>query len=102
MIARRDDHARALGESFQRIGQQPHTGYRRHGPIVDIAAHEDGIDCVLIHGLAEMINERPLVGVQIGAVECAADMPVGRVQDFHTATVVGTADTVGMYRAVVR
>lgn len=48
-----------------------------------------------------MINERPLVGVQISAVERAADMPVGRVQDFHTATVVGTADTAAMYRAVV-
>ena len=86
MVARRDDQLRTgRAQAGQRGGGDPDRLRRGHRAVVDVPRHQDGVDRLACHQVGEVPEHRFLLRQQIGAVEGAADMPVGGVQELHGA-----------------
>ena len=45
------------GEPVQGPVEELHGGQRRHGPVVDVTRHQDGVDLALAHGRHQMVEE---------------------------------------------
>ena len=84
VVSGRDDQLRAgRADPGDRRGGHPDGLGRRHRAVVDVACHQDGVDRLAGHEVGEVPEHRFLFREQVGAVERAADVPVGGVQESH-------------------
>lgn len=78
------DHHRGYadgGEPVQRPVEELDGGQRRHGPVVHITCHHDGVDLAFAHSRHQMIETVGLRLEQGGPVERPPQVPVRCVQN---------------------
>ena len=84
----------AAANAAERLVEQRHRVGRRHGPVVDVAGDQHRVDPALDRGVDQPRQEGALVLEHRLAVQGAAQMPVGGVQQSHRFAVWNGAPTV--------
>jgi hypothetical protein len=77
------------GEPVEGVVEEAHGAEWGHGPVVDVAGDEYGVDVVLARGGDEVVEEGLLGVEEADAVETAAEVPVGGVQEPHGSAPAG-------------
>ena len=78
-----DDRHPQVGEAAERLVQQGHRLDRRDGSVVDVAGHHHGVDAGVGGHLDQVVDEGGLGVEQALAVQRAAQVPVGGVEEPH-------------------
>ncbi len=91
IVIARDYHHLAVG-SGSRPAEKPVVQFlgpvAGGGAVEDIAGNEEGIDILLFNETGQPVQERLAFFVSFPAVEGAAKMPVGGVDNFHRRPIV--------------
>jgi hypothetical protein len=95
VAADEDDAGAGLAEAHQRRFAQLDGVERRHGPVVDVAGDEHGVDALGPDRLDQRVQEGRLRVPQVSPVQRAAQVPVGGVQQPHDTTVGRRSDKSG-------
>ena len=84
VVAADHDHAGAgVAQPHQRLLAERHRVHRGHRAVVDVARDEHGVHPLRARRLHEVIEEPLLRLAQVGLMQRAPEMPVGRVQEPH-------------------
>jgi hypothetical protein len=83
VVARDDDDGRHGGQARERLVGQGDRVHGRKRPVVEVARDDDRVDGGRPRELHEPLDPRRLGVQQARAVEGAAEVPVGGVQDAH-------------------
>ena len=94
-----DDHDPGAGitQADERVFTQLHGVERRHRAVIDITAHEHGVDPLRARRRDQRIEELGLRFPQVSAVKGAAEMPVGGVKESHMRTVGRATDKIAKH-----
>ena len=83
VAADHDDAGARVPQPGQPVGAELHGVHRRDRPVVDVAGHQNGVDLLGPDDADEMIKVGGLGLAEVGPVQRAAEVPIGRVQHPH-------------------
>ncbi len=95
VAAGHDDAGPRVPQAEERVVVERDRVDRRHGPVEDVARDEHGVDALLTHDVDEVVEVGGLCVAQVAAVQGAAQVPVGGVEQAHAGTVGPTSDSPG-------
>ena len=94
VAADHDDGGTGVGQPLERLAPQLDGVDRWQRPVVEITRNQDGVDTLGPNDVHEPVDHRRLRTHQVDPVKGATQVPVGRVQQPHDATVGIPTDTI--------